>query len=175
MTKMALVSWLSGRITGMKTYNTSDVALIYEWADRFFEVSTLIKNLFCACSIDNPLPILSFDNEIEYQRLRFWFCRNHQRFVSIWADFCNSTGELTEFGGNFERMDYIENPFLFYYYPDNLLDLVYSIGAMGDIDNPDLDKEIIQIILNVNNRFSHKILHLKHWIGEFAEISGECH
>ena len=72
-------------------------------------------------------------------------------------------------------MDYIENPFLFYYYPDNLLDLVYSIGAMGDIDNPDLDKEIIQIILNVNNRFSHKILHLKHWIGEFAEISGECH
>jgi len=66
----------------MKTYNSTDVDLILEWAEKYFEMQASIS---CILSTDNPgpPPAPSFDNEIEYQRLRFWFRNNNNRFIQL--------------------------------------------------------------------------------------------
>jgi hypothetical protein len=73
-----------------------------------------------------------------------------------------------EYVGHIEGMDYSENPFLDYYYPDNLFELAYSIGATTTTNNWDLDPQKVELIINRNSRFSYIVLHLKHWIEEFT-------
>ena len=153
----------------MKTYNAADVELIMEWADKYFKVIALINNLFSGRDFDNPPPAPTFESEIEYQRLRLWFCKNHNGFVPIWADFCSSKGCPIQSAGNVDGMEYAENPFLYFYYPDNLLELAFTIGATSAADTWDTDKENAELIINVNNSFSHKVMRLKYWIGEFAD------
>ena len=103
---------------------------------------------------------------------RYWFWENQYRFVPIWTDFCLFTGFSTDFNGYFNEIDDSKNPFLYYYYPDNLLDLAYMMGASNNTANLDLDKQNVEFILSINKRFSYIVRHLKYWIGEFAEISG---
>ena len=152
----------------MKTYETADVNLILEWVDKYFEVDTLISNIFSGLNSGNTPPSPSIQDEIDYQRLRFWFCKNHDKFLPIWRDFCVSKSELMEYVGHIEGMDYGENPFLDYYYPDNLFELAYSIGATTTTNNWDLDPQKVELIINSNSRFSYIVLHLKHWIEEFT-------
>ena len=159
----------------MKTYNKADVQLIFEWVDRYFEVNALIGNVLGSNDRLNPPPVPSFDRELEYQRLRLWFCKNHNRFVPIWADFCLLKGRPIDCIGNVDGMEYRENPFLYYYYPDNLLDLAYTIGITSGPDTWDPDKQNVELIININNQFSYIVRHLKYWIGEFVEIREESH
>jgi hypothetical protein len=152
----------------MKTYNTKDVKLIMEWVGKYFEANALINNVLNVRNSENIPPFPSLGDEIEYQRLRFWFCNNHDKFIPIWCDFCLSKGSLIEFIDPIKGLDYGENPFLYYYYPHNLLELAYSIGATSTVDDWDLDIQNVELFLNMNNRFSYTVLHLKYWIGEFA-------
>ncbi len=153
----------------MKTYNAADVELITEWADKYFKVIALINSLFGGTDFNNPPSVPSFESEIEYQQLRLWFCKNHDCFIPIWADFCSSKGCPIRCAGSIDGMEYTENPFLYFYYPDNLLELAYTIGATSAADIWDPDKENAALIINANNNFSHIVLRLKYWIGEFAD------
>jgi hypothetical protein len=72
-------------------------------------------------------------------------------------------------------MEYGENPFLYYYYPDSLLDLAYTIGATSAVDIWDPDKQSVELIININNIFSKTVTHLKYWIEEFAEIKSQTY
>jgi len=76
----------------MKTYNMEDVELILEWVEKYFEVSVLIDNVFGNYGLESFPRMPEIENEIEYQRLRLWFFKNHDKFVAIWADFCRSKG-----------------------------------------------------------------------------------
>ena len=153
----------------MKTYSTADVKLILEWVEKYFEANALINNVFNVRNSENIPPFPSLGDEIEYQRLRFWFCNNHDKFIPIWCDFCLSKGSLIEFIDPIKGLDYGENPFLYYYYPDDLRDLVDQMGDTIVIDSCDLNKPAIELILNVINRFSCTVIHLSWWIGEFAD------
>jgi hypothetical protein len=110
----------------------------------------------------------AIENEIEYQRLRLWFFKNHDKFVAIWADFCRSKGLSIDMDSNEEALQYRENPF-FYYYPDNLLDIAYMMGARGSDGIGYLDAEDRALVVYMNQMFSHTAVHLACWIGEFAE------
>ena len=152
----------------MKTYNSTDVDLILEWAEKYFEMQALIS---CILSTDNPgpPPAPPFDNEIEYQRLRFWFRNNHNRFIQIWIDFRKSKGEDIVQTGGIIGAEFSENPFLYFYHPRNLIDLVYRMGGTSTPDIWDSDNQDAESILNAINMFSYTVMHFRYWIGEFAE------
>ncbi len=152
----------------MKTYEAADVELILEWVAKYFEVSILIDKVFGG-NIESFLRMPSIEHEIEYQRLRLWFFNNHEKFVAIWTDFCRSKGLPTDFDGAAEELQYRENPF-FYYYPDNLLDIAYMMGARSSDDIGYMDEEDRALVVYMNKMFSHTAVHLACWIGEFAEV-----
>lgn len=161
--------------TDMKTYDMTEVELVLAWADNYFEVKALINNLFGGPNFRQPFRMPSFEAESEYQRLRLWFCKNHVGFVPIWADYCSSKGRPIKCTGPVDGMEYGENPFLYYYYPDSLLDLAYTIGATSAVDIWDPDKQSVELIININNIFSKTVTHLKYWIEEFAEIKSQTY
>jgi hypothetical protein len=156
----------------MNTYNIADVNLVFEWSKKYLELNTLVKKVFSSENPENPLPFPSFEDEIEYQRLRFWFWKNQNQFVPIWANFCISIGSSTEFVGSIDEMEYRENPFLYFYSPDNLLELAFAMGATSKANVWDPNTQVVEQILNMVNRFNYPVIYLVHWIGEFAETSG---
>jgi hypothetical protein len=147
----------------MKTYNTADAKLILEWVENYFKVTVLINNVF-----ENLPFIQPMENELEYQRLRFWFLNNHDKFVPIWSDFCLSNGILNDLNENVRR-ECLKNPFL-YYYPDNLLDLAFLIAERIANDAGYRDEKDISYVSYINKSFSCTTLHLANWIREFADV-----
>jgi len=157
----------SEKRTSMQAYSTADVDLVLEWARKYFEVNALINKMF-GCEHFKNLPCMpSFENEIEYQRLRFWFRKNQDRFIPTWVDFCLSHGNSIEFIYKSNEIEYKNNPFLYYYGPDDLLDLADKMGATITVDPQDTDKEAVDLILNILNGFSWTVIYMAHWIGDY--------
>jgi hypothetical protein len=76
-----------------------------------------------------------------------------------------------KFTNNGNEVEYRNNPFLFYYEPDNLLDLVDSTEAAIPVDSQNTNQPVVELVLNIINSFSCTVIHLAYWIGEFAETS----
>ena len=155
----------------MQTYSAAEVDLVLEWIDKYFQVNDLINKVFGSGNSKNHSSIPSFESEIEYQRLRFWFRKNHYKFVPIWIEFCVSHGYSIEFTDNSGEMDYRNNPFLFYYDQDNLLDLAEMMEIMMPLDTQNSNNQTTEPVLNIVNSFSSTVVHLAYWIGEFADTS----
>ena len=153
----------------MKTYNMTDVDLILEWVETYFEMATLVRKVLSTDDPENPPVVPSFEDEIEYQRLRCWFSKNHDRFVPIWINFCKSRGDVLETTGNFGEDEFKKNPFLYFYHPDNLIDVVYRMGGTSSADIWDPENIEVEAILNAINMFYYTAMHLRYWIGEFAD------
>jgi hypothetical protein len=68
-------------------------------------------------------------------------------------------------------MDYRNNPFLFYYDQDNLLDLAEMMEIMMPLDTQNSNNQTTEPVLNIVNSFSSTVVHLAYWIGEFADTS----
>jgi hypothetical protein len=156
---------------GMQKYSAAEVDLVLEWIDKYFEVNALINKVFGSKNSKTYSSTPSFENEIDYQRLRFWFRKNHDKFVPIWVDFWLSHGKSIKFTNNGNEVEYRNNPFLFYYEPDNLLDLVDSTEAAIPVDSQNTNQPVVELVLNIINSFSCTVIHLAYWIGEFAETS----
>ncbi len=156
----------------MRTYSTAEVNLVLAWADKYVEISALIKKVF-AC--ENPRgfapPLPSMENEMEFQRLKFWFRENHDDFVPVWSDFCLAKGKSPETLSNSEEMEFRKNPFLYFYSPDNLLDLAYAMGATTAANDWDPGQRSVELIINLLDSFNYTVIHLVHWIGEFADTA----
>jgi hypothetical protein len=126
--------------TPQKTYDTADVELILEWVDKYFKVSELINQSFGGNDFETLSRMPFIENEIEYQHLRRWFFQHHDKFVGIWDDFCRSRGISNGIDSNTGELEYRENPF-FYYYPENLQDIAYMLGARSSDDTGYLTAE----------------------------------
>jgi hypothetical protein len=153
----------------MQTYTAAQIDMVLEWIDKYFAVNALINKVFGNDNLENDSAMPSFENEIEYQRLRFWFRKNHEKFVPIWNDFCLSHGYSSQYMDNTSEMEYRQNPFLFYYDHDNLLDLEEALGVYILDGTHDANKEFMELMLNTINGFSCTAIHLAWWIGEFAD------
>jgi hypothetical protein len=147
----------------MKKYNAADVKLILEWVENYFKVTVLINKVFENLPRTPPI-----QNELEYQRLRFWFLKNHDKFIPIWTDFCLANGISIDLDENVKK-GYMESPFL-YYYPDNLLDLAYTVGDRIADDTGHRYEKDTSNVASINKSFSYTALHLANWIEEFADI-----
>jgi hypothetical protein len=139
----------------MQTYSAAEVDLVLEWIDKYFQVNALINKVFGS------------GNSKNHSSIR----KNHYKFVPIWIEFCVSHGYSIEFTDNSGEMDYRNNPFLFYYDQDNLLDLAEMMEIMMPLDTQNSNNQTTEPVLNIVNSFSSTVVHLAYWIGEFADTS----
>jgi hypothetical protein len=144
----------------MNTYNRADANLVFEWSKKYLDLNTLIKKVFSGENLETHPPFPSFEDEIEYQRLRFWFFQNQNQFVPIWANFCTSIGNSIECVGSIDEMEYRKNPFLYFYSPDNLLELAFAMGATSKANVWDLNRQAVELILNMINRFNYPVIYM---------------
>lgn len=153
----------------LKIYDEVDVEFIFEWVGKYFEIKSLINEAYGGSRWETFPKFPSLENEIEYQRLSYWFREKHNRFVPIWVDFCEAAGITPDFSGDSDRIDYRENPFI-YYNSENLLDLAYQMGVTCSPDFGYIEVGDIGLLFDFNERFSFTAMRLANWIGEFAKI-----
>jgi hypothetical protein len=156
----------------MRTYCTGDVDLVLEWADKYVEISSLLKNVLTGQNSGGyPPPLPSIEDEIEFQRLKYWFRQHHDDFVPIWSDFCLSKGKSFESFNKSDEMEFRKNPFLYFYCPDNLLDLACAVGVTTATNGWDPDIQTVELTVKLLDSFNYTVIHLVHWIGEFADTT----
>ena len=121
-----------------KKYSAVDQNFVYDWADRWFQLNTLLLDLFGSDETPSPPPPTEID-EINYQNLRFWLIDHEAQFIPLWRDFYDAQDWALHLGDE-EIADmpdaekYIENPFFFCYRPENLYRLVQGLGIQSGID-----------------------------------------
>jgi len=121
-----------------KKYSAIDQKFVYDWADRWFQLGTLLLDLFRFDETPSPPPPAEIE-EINYQNLRFWLIDHEAQFIPLWRDFYNAQ-DWTLHPGDEEIADipdaeeYIENPFFFCYRPENLYRLIQELGIQSGID-----------------------------------------
>ena len=121
-----------------KKYSQTEHNFVSKWADKWFQLVTLILDLFRFDETPSPPPPTEIE-ELNYQSLRFWFIDHEAQFIPLWRDFY----ELQDWAlhpGDEEIADmpdaeeYIENPFLCCYRPENIYRLVQELGIQSGID-----------------------------------------
>jgi len=121
-----------------KKYSVIEHNFIYDWTDRWFQLGTLLLDLFRFDETPSPPPPTEIE-EINYQNLRFWFVDHEAQFIPLWRDFYQSQ-DWALHPGDEEIADmpdgeeYIENPFFCCYRPENLYRLVQELGIQSSID-----------------------------------------
>ena len=121
-----------------KKYSAIDQKFVYDWADRWFQLGTLLLDLFRFDETTSPPPPTEIE-EINYQNLRFWLIDHEAQFIPLWKDFYDAQDWALHLGDE-EIADmpdaekYIENPFFFCYRPENLYRLVQELGIQSGID-----------------------------------------
>jgi hypothetical protein len=113
-----------------RLYSAAERDLVHDWAGKWLELIKLINEV---TGTDEPpwsSPPPTETDEIRYMRLRFWFLNRQQQFVPLWNDFyaCQlwacpqNNGDLGDFPEK-----YLENPFLYFYEPENLYQLAQQL------------------------------------------------
>lgn len=120
-------------------YLAKERQFVFQWADRWFQLVSLIYDLIRTDrSPKSPPPPTELD-EINYQSLRFWFIDHEEQFKHLWKDFYESQ-DWALHPGDDELADipdadkYLENPFFFCYGPENLYQLVRELDIQSGID-----------------------------------------
>jgi len=133
-----------------KTYSAIEQELVSEWFDKWVEFGDLLFEVFQALEpFVSPLP--SDEDEIRYQALRFWFIEHQARFVPLWDFFQykqeDSLSPADDEEDIAELYQYLENPFLYFYEPENLYRLAKWLELQGgdDIWEPS-DRMILHIM-----------------------------
>jgi len=108
-----------------KLYSSTEPELVSDWADKWFELSNFINGLIWTDDPPWTTPPPTKVNELEYQRLRFWFLDHQEQFVSLWVDFCKSLKGIADehpFLENTQESpdtdEFIRNPFHLFYKMD---------------------------------------------------------
>lgn len=126
---------------GKKLYSSTEPELVSDWADKWFELSYLINELIWTDDPPWTTPHPSEVDELEYQRLRFWFVDHQEQFIPIWEDFYNckkrvcTEGLIIENVEEFlETNEFIGNPFYLFYRAENLHRLAQQLELQSGVD-----------------------------------------
>lgn len=75
------------RVLIQKRYSKVERDFAFEWVDRWFQLVSLIIDLVRSDETSPSLPPPTDIDEINYQRLRFWFIDHEEQFKPLWRDF----------------------------------------------------------------------------------------
>jgi len=122
-----------------KQYSAAEHEFVFQWADRWFQLVDLIFELVRTDRSPPSPPLPSELDEINYQRLHFWFIDHEPQFIPLWKDFYESQDWALHPGDDEiaympDADKFIENPFFFCYRPENLYRLVQELDIQSGID-----------------------------------------
>ena len=121
-----------------KQYSATEHEFVFQWVDRWFQLGSLLWDLFRFDETPSPPPPTELD-EINYQGLRFWFIGHESQFRPLWRDFYKSqdwalhpdSDLITEI----RDAEYaLEKTFYCWYGPENLYRLMRELDIQSGID-----------------------------------------
>jgi hypothetical protein len=120
------------------TYTPADRKLVDEWTEKWLALIRLINDVTGTDEPPwSPPPPAEID-EIAYQSLRFWFMDHEAQFVPLWKEFYESrdwhSPKLKDNSEEDFPQKYLDNPFLFFYEPENLYRLAQHLDLQSGID-----------------------------------------
>jgi len=122
-------------------YTYVESMLVHLCRENFIDLAILINYVTGTNEPPYSPPPPSEMDEIEYQRLRFWFFDNKKQFVPLLQEFyrtqvyCNCAGSNSVFTDDSElSIRYRENLLLFFYEPENLYQLAKQLGLQSGED-----------------------------------------
>jgi hypothetical protein len=149
-------------------YSTKNYDLVDEWAEKWLALIELINNVTGVYEPPwSPPPPAEVD-EIKYRGLRFWFMGHQAQFVPLWKEFYeNRDWHPHEPKGNSEEdllQEYLDNPFLFFYEPENLYRLAQQLDLQSGIDIWEPSEYRARLIRPILIRLGKLLLELLDWI-----------
>ena len=156
-----------------KLYSIENYNLVDEWAEKWLALIELINN---ATGTEQPPwspPPPTELQEIDYQRLRFWLIDHQARFVPLWREFYESRDWAYPANDTHEDEDlppkYLENPFLFFYEPENFYRLAQQLELQSGIDVWEPNEHTASMIRPVFIRLGRLMIEFVDWIDERAD------
>lgn len=150
------------------TYTPAERKLVDEWAEKWLALIELINNV--TGSDETPFsPLIPAEiDEITYESLRFWFTGHEAQFVSLWKEFYESRDwRPPEPKDNNEEdfpQRYLDNPFLFFYEPENLYCLAQHLDLQSGIRIWEPSEYRARIIRPIFIRLGELLLEFLDWI-----------
>jgi hypothetical protein len=149
-------------------YSAEEKDLVFVWCEKWLEFLDLITAV-----IGNRLPPEE-NEELHYQRLRFWFVDHQSSFVPLWKAFRSSQARATnpdapDEGGSMdlERMaKYQDNPLSYFYEPENLFQMAHHLGLQPGTDTWEPSESRISVVRPVILAIGGVMLECDHWISE---------
>jgi len=124
-----------------KLYSFADQCLIDDWADKWFELSNLINGLIWTDDPPWTTPPPTDSEEIQYQRLRFWFIDHQEQFIPIWVNYYNYKSRVCTEDFTIENVrefldtdEFIKNPFHLFYRAENLHRFAQQLELQSGVD-----------------------------------------
>jgi hypothetical protein len=150
------------------TYIQAERKLVDEWAEKWLAVIELINNVTGTDEPPFSPPLPTEIDEISYKSLRFWFMGHETQFVPLWKEFYESRDwHPPEPKDNSEEdfpQKYLDNPFLFFYEPENLYCLAQHLDLQSGIDIWEPSEYRAKMVRPVFIRLGKLLLELLDWI-----------
>ncbi|MDP2920199.1 MAG: hypothetical protein Q8O43_08290 [Dehalococcoidia bacterium] len=152
-----------------KLYSTAEADLVDDWADKWLELIKLINEI---TGTDEPpwSPSPPAETvEIQYARLRFWFLSRQQQFVPLWSDFCASQHPAgSQNGGDPDGFPekYLENPFLYFYEPENLYRLAQQLELQSGTSIWEPSEHVARMLRPLLIGMGKRMIEFLDWIDE---------
>lgn len=151
-----------------KLYPIANSDFVNEWAEKWLALIDLINN---ATGTDlppfSPPPPAEID-EITYQSLRLWFTDHEAQFVPLWKEFYESRDwrppKLKDNNEEDFPQRYLDNPFLFFYEPENLYCLAQHLDLQSGIRIWEPSEYRARIIRPIFIRLGELLLEFLDWI-----------
>ena len=152
-----------------KLYSSTEQELVSDWADKWLELIKLINEV---TGTDEPpwsSPPPTETDEIGYLGLRLWFLSHQQQFVPLWNDFrasqhwaCSQNNH--DLGGFPEK--YLENPFLYFYEPENLYHLAQQLELQSGTDIWEPSEHVARMLRPLLIGMGRRMIEFMDWIDQ---------
>jgi hypothetical protein len=163
-------------MTNRKLYSIADYDLVDEWAGKWLALIELINSVTGTDQPPwSPPPPVEID-EITYQSLRFWFMGHEAQFLPLWKRFDESRGwyfPRQDVGGDFPQK-YLDNPFLFFYEPEDLCRLAQHLDLQGGVDIWEPSEYRASLIRPILIRLGKLLLGFLDWIDKREHGGNTC-
>ncbi len=152
-------------------YCSANRDLVYDWMENWLALIELINNVTGNEETPWSVPLPTYIEEIEYQRLRFWLIDHQAQFIPLWKEFYESLDWVSEQQNNADKdgdleQKYLENPFLFFYEPENLYWLAQQLDLQSGIDIWEPSEHRASMVRPIFIRLGELAVEFLNWFNE---------
>ncbi|MFC2007647.1 hypothetical protein ACFLVB_03520 [Chloroflexota bacterium] len=156
-----------------KLYSSTQRNQVYDWIDRWFELTMLIIEVTCTDEPPFSVPPPTELDEIDYQRLHFWLSDHEAPFVQLWQDYYNCQEWAIQQEHDDSGADKLtKNPFSCCYQSENLYQLAQELDMQSGKDlwepNDYRARTAFGLLINMGER----MVEFLDWVDERTEESG---